>query len=114
MNIVVELKRGAHPNTVLNRLYKYTPLQTTFGAQLLALVNGEPLTLPSRSPRAGVKAIGSLRSVMKEVKKLKFFEFFFKDVKMLVTIMARRCASKVTDNGTALRKKSNEKIGEYL
>jgi DNA gyrase subunit A len=45
MNIVVELKRGAHPNTVLNRLYKYTPLQTTFGAQLLALVNREPLTL---------------------------------------------------------------------
>jgi DNA gyrase subunit A len=45
LSIVLDLKRGAHPRTVLNRLYKYTPLQTTFGAQILALVSGEPLTL---------------------------------------------------------------------
>jgi DNA gyrase subunit A len=42
MSIVVELKRGAQPKKVLNQLYKYTTLQSTFGAQLLALVDGEP------------------------------------------------------------------------
>lgn len=42
MSIVIELKRGAQPKQVLNQLYKYTALQTTFGVQLLALVNGEP------------------------------------------------------------------------
>jgi DNA gyrase subunit A len=45
MRIVIELKRGAQPKQVLNRLYKYTPLQSTFGAQILALVNGEPRLL---------------------------------------------------------------------
>ena len=46
MSIVIELKRGAQPKKVLNQLYKYTSLQTTFGVQLLALVDGEPRTLP--------------------------------------------------------------------
>jgi DNA gyrase subunit A len=45
MSIVVELRRGAQPKQVLNQLYKYTSLQTTFGVQLLALVNNEPRTL---------------------------------------------------------------------
>ena len=45
MSIVVELKRGAQPRKVLNRLFKYTPLQSTFGVQLLALVDGEPRLL---------------------------------------------------------------------
>ncbi len=45
MSIVIELKRGAQPRKVLNQLYKYTPLQTTFGVQLLALVDGEPRLL---------------------------------------------------------------------
>ncbi len=45
MRIVVELKRGAQPKKVLNQLYKYTALQSTFGVQILALVNGEPRTL---------------------------------------------------------------------
>ncbi|MFH1447018.1 MAG: DNA gyrase subunit A [Chloroflexota bacterium] len=45
MSIVLELKRGAQPKQVLNQLYKYTALQTTFGVQLLALVNGEPRML---------------------------------------------------------------------
>jgi DNA gyrase subunit A len=45
MRIVIELKRGAQPKQVLNRLYKYTPFQSTFGAQILALVNGEPRLL---------------------------------------------------------------------
>ncbi len=45
LSIVVELKRGAQPRKVLNQLLKYTPLQSTFGVQLLALVDGEPRML---------------------------------------------------------------------
>lgn len=45
MSIVIELKRGAQPKKVLNQLYKYTALQSTFGVQILALVEGEPRTL---------------------------------------------------------------------
>lgn len=45
MSIIIELKRGAQPRKVLNQLYKYTPLQSTFGAQMLALVEGEPRLL---------------------------------------------------------------------
>ena len=46
MSILIELKRGAQPKKVLNQLYKYTALQSTFGVQMLALVDGEPRTLP--------------------------------------------------------------------
>lgn len=45
MRIVIELKRDAYPRVVLNNLYKQTPLQANFGANMLALVNGEPHTL---------------------------------------------------------------------
>jgi DNA gyrase subunit A len=45
LSIVVELKAGAQPKMVLNRLYKYTPLQSSFSAQILALVEGEPRLL---------------------------------------------------------------------
>lgn len=45
MSIVLELRRGAQPKLVLNQLYKYTPLQSTFSVHLLALVNGEPRLL---------------------------------------------------------------------
>jgi DNA gyrase subunit A len=45
MSIIVELKRGAQPKKVLNKLYKYTALQSSFGVQLLALVDGEPRLL---------------------------------------------------------------------
>lgn len=45
MSIVIELRRGAQPKKVLNQLYKFTPLQSTYGVQLLALVDGEPRLL---------------------------------------------------------------------
>ncbi len=45
MSIIIELKRGAQPKKVLNQLYKYTALQSTFGVQMLSLVDGEPRTL---------------------------------------------------------------------
>ena len=45
MRIVIELKRGEVPEVVLNNLYKHTPLQTTFGIIMLAIVGGRPRTL---------------------------------------------------------------------
>jgi DNA gyrase subunit A len=42
MRIVIELKRDAIPNVVLNQLYKHTQMQTTFGVIMLALTNGAP------------------------------------------------------------------------
>jgi DNA gyrase subunit A len=45
MRLIVELKQTAFPRKVLNQLYKYTPLQMTFGAQLLALVDSQPRLL---------------------------------------------------------------------
>ncbi len=48
VRIVIELKRDANAQVVLNRLYKYTQMQTTFGAIMLALVNGEPKILTLR------------------------------------------------------------------
>ena len=45
MRIVIELRREAQGDIVLNQLYKMTPLQTTFGVNMLALVNGRPQLL---------------------------------------------------------------------
>jgi DNA gyrase subunit A len=45
MHIVIELKRGASPRKALNQIFKYTPLQSTFGFNMLALVGGEPRLL---------------------------------------------------------------------
>ncbi len=45
IRIVVDLKRDANPQVVLNKLYSYTELQTTFGANLIAIVNGKPQIL---------------------------------------------------------------------
>jgi DNA gyrase subunit A len=45
MRMVIELRRDTPPEVVLNQLYKMTPLQTTFGVILLALVQGRPLLL---------------------------------------------------------------------
>ena len=45
MRVVIELKRDAYPRVVLNNLYKQTPLQANFGANMLALVNEVPQLL---------------------------------------------------------------------
>jgi DNA gyrase subunit A len=50
VRIVIELKSNARPHTVLNNLFKHTQLQTTFGAIMLALVDGRPQVL-------GIKAL---------------------------------------------------------
>lgn len=46
MRIIIELKRNSQPKRILNRLYKFTQLQSTFGINMLALVDGEPRLLP--------------------------------------------------------------------
>ena len=48
IRLVIELKKGVIPQVVLNNLYKYTALQTTFGVNNLALVNGVPKCLSLR------------------------------------------------------------------
>ena len=48
IRVVVELKRDAVPQIVLNRLYKHTQMQSTFGAIFLALVDGVPKVMPLR------------------------------------------------------------------
>src|SRR5256884_2136887 len=48
MRLVIELKRGAIPKVVLNKLYKHTPLQTTFGVNMVALVDNVPRILSLR------------------------------------------------------------------
>ncbi len=46
MRIVIELKRGAEPQIILNQLYKHTQLQESFSMIFLAVVNGQPRELP--------------------------------------------------------------------
>src|SRR4029078_5001054 len=48
VRLVIELKRDAIPKVVLNKLYKHTSLQTTFGVNMVALVDGVPRTLGLR------------------------------------------------------------------
>ncbi len=45
IRIVIEIKREGNPNIILNHLYKYTEMQTTFNANILALVDNEPRVL---------------------------------------------------------------------
>src|ERR1035441_8646329 len=49
MRLMIELKRDAIPKVVLNKLYKHTPMQTTFGVNMVALVDNVPRTLNLRS-----------------------------------------------------------------
>src|SRR5437763_461525 len=48
VRLVIELKRDANANVVLNNLFKHTPLQTSFGVNVVALVDGVPRTLNLR------------------------------------------------------------------
>ncbi len=48
VRVVIELKRDANPQVVLNQLFKHTQMQTTFGIIMLALVDGEPKILTLR------------------------------------------------------------------
>jgi DNA gyrase subunit A len=46
IRMVLELKRDENPGVILNKLYKFTKLQSTFGVISLAIVNGKPMVLP--------------------------------------------------------------------
>ena len=48
MRLVIELRRDAYPTKVLNQLYKHTALQTTFGVNMVTLVDGQPQTVSLR------------------------------------------------------------------
>jgi DNA gyrase subunit A len=48
MRIYIEIKRDANPHKVLNNLFKHTPMQLAFNMNMLALVDGQPQTLPLR------------------------------------------------------------------
>src|ERR671927_908122 len=62
MRLVIELKRDALPKVVLNKLYKHTPMQTTFGVNTVALVDGVPRTLSLREVIAAY--VGHQREVV--------------------------------------------------
>src|SRR5438445_693167 len=49
MRVIIELKRDAIPKVVLNKLYKHTPMQSTFGVNMVALVDNVPRTLDLRA-----------------------------------------------------------------
>ena len=49
MRIYIEIKRDANPHKVLNNLFKHTPMQMAFNMNMLALVDGQPQTLPLKS-----------------------------------------------------------------
>jgi DNA gyrase subunit A len=61
MRLVIELKRDAIPKVVLNKLYKHTPMQATFGVNMVALVDNVPRTLDLR------QAIGHYVAHQREV-----------------------------------------------
>jgi DNA gyrase subunit A len=48
IRVVIELRKDVNADVTLNNLYKFTPLQTTFGINMLALVNNQPQVLPLR------------------------------------------------------------------
>jgi len=48
VRVVIELKRDATPEVVLNQLYRFTPMQTSFGVNMLALDSGRPRLMPLR------------------------------------------------------------------
>ena len=58
MRIVVEVKRDGSPHTVMQQLFKHTQLQTSFSANMLALVDGQP---SDAWPQADARALHRLR-----------------------------------------------------
>ena len=45
VRVVIELKRDATPDVVLNQLFRFTPMQTSFGCNMLALNGGRPVSM---------------------------------------------------------------------
>jgi len=68
MRLVIELKRAVNPKVVLNKLYKHTAMQSTFGVNMVALVDGVPRTLSLREVLSAY--VGHQREVV--VRRAKF------------------------------------------
>ena len=62
MRVVIELKRDAMADVVLNQLYRFTPLQTTFGVNMLALNGGRPRAAEPEGPAARPSSPSARRS----------------------------------------------------
>ena len=62
MRIVIELKRDANPHKVLNHLFKHTAMQTAFSVNMLALVDGQPQTLPLKTRAPATTSTTAARS----------------------------------------------------
>ena len=62
MRIFIELKRDANPHKVLNNLFKHTPMQLAFNMNMLALVDGQPQTLPLAACSSTTSTIGARSS----------------------------------------------------
>jgi DNA gyrase subunit A len=70
VRVVIELKRDATPEVVLNQLFRFTPMQTSFGCNMLALNGGRPEQLTLRGfltafidlPRGGRRAAHGVRA----------------------------------------------------
>src|SRR5881397_3568492 len=72
MRIVIDLKRDAVPAVVLNQLYKHSQMQTTFGAIMLALVDGAPKEMNLKDILEGLKiAVDNIDEVVKIIRKSK-------------------------------------------
>ena len=56
MRVVIELRRDVNPGVVLNNLYKHTSMQSTFGINMLAIVNKEPKILNLREVSVSLSA----------------------------------------------------------
>ena len=62
MRIYIEIKRDANPHKVLNNLFKHTPMQLAFNMNMLALVDGQPQTLPLKQRPASTTSTTAARS----------------------------------------------------
>ena len=62
IRVVIELKRGANAEIVLNKLYRNTPMQTTFGIIFLAIVDNQPEVMPLADRSSGTSSTTAKRS----------------------------------------------------
>ena len=109
MRIVIELKKDAYPEVVLNHLYKHTPLQSTFGVILLAIVNQRPriLTLKEMlshyiSHRREVILRRSRHDLLKARERAHLLEGFLRALddidRIIATIRASQTAPEAREN----------------
>ncbi len=105
MRIVIELKNDANPNVVLNNLFKYTPLQSSFGINMIALVDGAPESL-SLKRAISVYIDHQLNVITRRIQ----FDLD-QDLKRMHLLEGYMIASDNTDEIIKIIKSSNEEDG---